>query len=254
MSGARLAVSLQLVLMVTAFVLLASCASEGDGSSSDGSGTLAGAPGRSHGGGPEGVPGRTSRRAYAGHRRQAAGPSGTAIAAQPQSFAVDQSGSLYVAEAATNRILKIDALGATKTIAGTGERGYSGDGGPATSAELSSPLGVAVDSAGNVYIADSSNNVVRKIDPAGIISTVAGSGARGDWGDGGPALSAAFSTPAGLAFRPRWPPHHIRQWKWSLSDGRGRWDSRDGRCPRRRCAGRRAAPGSDRSVTGTDSR
>jgi len=119
-----------------------------------------------------------------------------------RSIAVDRSRSVYVADTSGNRILRVDASGKTTTIAGTGTRGYSGDGGPAISAELSSPGGVAVDSAGVVYIADSSNNVVRKIDAAGIISTVAGNGGKGHWGDGGPATSAPLSSPTGLAIDP----------------------------------------------------
>jgi len=83
------------------------------------------------------------------------------------------------------------------TVAGDGNTGYSGDGGPATSATLYNPLGVAVDSAGNVYIADfyNNNNVIRKVAPNGIITTYAGTGAYGDSGDGGPATKAALSEP-----------------------------------------------------------
>ena len=116
-----------------------------------------------------------------------------------QSIAVDRSGNVYLADASGNRILRIDTSGRTADIAGTGTRGYSGDGGPAVLAELSSPRGVAVDPSGTVYIADSKNNVVRKVDAAGIITTVAGNGGEGGWGDGGPATSAALSEPTGLA-------------------------------------------------------
>jgi len=121
------------------------------------------------------------------------------MSGRAQEIAVDQSGNVYLADTSGNRILRIDASGRTEDIAGTGERGYSGDGGPAVSAELSSPRGVAVDSSGTIYIADSRNNVVRKVDAAGIITTIAGNGGKGDWGDGGPATSASLSAPTGLA-------------------------------------------------------
>ncbi len=79
------------------------------------------------------------------------------------------------------------------TVAGNGTSGYSGDGGLATSAQLAYNAGVWVDVAGNIYIADQNNNVVRKANPAGIITTIAGTGASGNTGDGGPATAATFS-------------------------------------------------------------
>jgi hypothetical protein len=86
------------------------------------------------------------------------------------------------------------------TFAGTGQAGFSGDGGPATRAQLNNPMGVAVDVGGNVYIADRTNNRVRKVDPDGIITTVAGTGySFGDLGDGGPALSARLTRPRDVA-------------------------------------------------------
>ena len=81
------------------------------------------------------------------------------------------------------------------TVAGNGVFGFGGDGGPATSASLASPIGVAVDGTGNLFIADLANNRVRKVDTAGIITTVAGNGAPGFSGDGGPATSANLSNP-----------------------------------------------------------
>jgi hypothetical protein len=89
--------------------------------------------------------------------------------------------------------------GVISTIAGNGARGYSGDGGPAASAELNVPYGVAVDGGGNLFIVDTYNNRIRKVTPAGIISTVAGNGAYEFSGNGGPAASAELNTPLGAA-------------------------------------------------------
>ncbi|RMG45824.1 MAG: serine/threonine protein kinase, partial [Acidobacteria bacterium] len=89
------------------------------------------------------------------------------------------------------------------TVAGTGEPGFSGDGGPATAARLMNPSALALDAEGNLYIADVGNNRIRRVDRAtGIITTVAGSGARGFAGDGGPATAAAFNGLRGLAIGP----------------------------------------------------
>src|SRR5262245_41279608 len=85
------------------------------------------------------------------------------------------------------------------TVAGNGTAGFSGDGGPATSAQLNAPFSVAVDSAGNIYIAEWSNNRVRKVSPSGVITTFAGTGAAGFGGDGGPATDAALNSPEGVA-------------------------------------------------------
>src|SRR5262249_36493487 len=85
------------------------------------------------------------------------------------------------------------------TVAGTGIRGFSGDGGSALSAELTGPQGVALDSSGNLYIADTFNNRIRKVSPAGIISTVAGSAAMGFSGDDGPATAAQLGWPSSIA-------------------------------------------------------
>ncbi len=90
--------------------------------------------------------------------------------------------------------------GLISTVAGNGTQGFGGDGGPATSAQVNQPEGVAVDSAGNLYIADTVNNRIRKVTPAGVISTVAGNGAQGFSGDGGPMISAALYDPSGVAF------------------------------------------------------
>jgi sugar lactone lactonase YvrE len=129
-----------------------------------------------------------------------AGVPGQGVTTRPQNIAVDQWGSVYVADSIGNKILKMSVGKAASTIVGTGKKGFAGDGGPALSAELSGPGGVALDAAGNLYVADSGNNRVRKVDTAGIIRTFAGNGLPGDMGDGGPATSARLSAPTTLAF------------------------------------------------------
>ncbi len=116
--------------------------------------------------------------------------------------AMDKQGNLYIWEASTAKIKKVTPAGIISTVAGNGTAGYTGDNGPAISAELfptGSVTGLAVDSAGNLYISDGFNNVVRKVNSAGIITTVAGNGNGGFLGDGGPATSAQLSFPAGIA-------------------------------------------------------
>ncbi len=128
------------------------------------------------------------------------GDGGVATSAQlnnPQGVAVDASGNIYIADTNNQRIRKVSG-GIITTFAGNGTYGYSGDGGPATSAELRSPSGVFVDSAGNVYIADSSNNRIRKVTTDGNIATIAGNGNCCYAGDGGPATSAQLNHPIGL--------------------------------------------------------
>jgi sugar lactone lactonase YvrE len=117
----------------------------------------------------------------------------------PAGLAVDASGNLYIADSGNNRIRKVSPGGTITTFAGTGTNGYSGDGGPATSAALNDPQGVALDSAGNVYIADYANSRIRKVSLNGNISTVAGNGSCCYSGDGGPATSAELENPTGVA-------------------------------------------------------
>lgn len=124
-----------------------------------------------------------------------------AVLANPESVAFDNSDNLYFADTDNNVVRRVDAI--TKiitTVAGNHKQGYSGDGGPATSAELHSPNGVAVDSSGNLFIADLNNNVVRKVAAgSGIITTFAGNGTKGYSGDGGSAINAELDYPTNIS-------------------------------------------------------
>jgi outer membrane protein assembly factor BamB len=118
----------------------------------------------------------------------------------PRGIAVDNSGNVYVADTGNNRIRIIyHANDLVTTVAGNGTRGFSGDGGPATSAMLNAPRAVVVDPGGNIFIADTGNNRVREVTPAGTITTVAGTGSAGYSGDGALATSAMLNAPRGLA-------------------------------------------------------
>jgi sugar lactone lactonase YvrE len=132
------------------------------------------------------------------------GDGGAATSAElqyPSGVAVDSAGNLYIADTSNFRIREMSAgTGIITTVAGDGTAGYSGDGGPATSAELYSPEGVAVDAAGDIYINDSSNGRIREVSAGtGIITTVAGDGTAGYSGDGGAATSAELNYPSGVA-------------------------------------------------------
>ncbi len=118
----------------------------------------------------------------------------------PQGMAVDSKGNLYIADMFNNCVRMINPSGIISTFAGTSIAGYSGDGGLARKAKLHHPYYIAVDGADNIYISDSRNSRIRKVDAAGIITTYAGNGSQGYWGDRGPATAAQLSSPAGLAF------------------------------------------------------
>ncbi len=135
------------------------------------------------------------------------GPANMAKLNHPSSLSLDPYGNLYIGDAANNVIRKVATDGTITTFAGNGygaglgigHGGYSGDGGAATAARLNYPEGVAADAYGNVYIADASNNVIRKVNATGVISTYAGTGVAGFSGDGGNATAAMLWFPAAVA-------------------------------------------------------
>lgn len=130
------------------------------------------------------------------------GDGGPATAAQisaAATVAIDRSDSIFFTDVNNYVVRKIGADGVITTVAGNGTRGFSGDGKPATSAQLNTPGGFAVDSSGNLYIADRDNQRIRKVGFDSIITTIAGNGQIGYGGDNGPALGAQFSSPTGIA-------------------------------------------------------
>ncbi len=127
------------------------------------------------------------------------GPAALAQLNSPFGLAIGSGGSLYIADSGNNRIRRINTSGIISTFAGTGVAGSTGDGGPATLATLRVPKGVGVDGGGNVYIGDSVNHKIRRVDTSGIITTFAGTGMPGFSGDGGPATAARLFGPQGVA-------------------------------------------------------
>ncbi|MFD0417948.1 NHL repeat-containing protein [Streptomyces sp. NPDC127108] len=123
----------------------------------------------------------------------------SALLAYPADVAVDGAGNLYIAANDHHRVYKVTPAGVLTTVAGKGTAGFSGDGGPATAAQLYHPRAVAVDGEGSVYIADQVNHRVRKVRPDGVITTVAGNGPGGYSGEGIQATSALLNHPLGVA-------------------------------------------------------
>jgi sugar lactone lactonase YvrE len=136
----------------------------------------------------------------------------------PSGVAVDTVGNVFIADTGNQRIRRVDTNSVITTVAGKGTYGYSGDGGAATNAQFYNPGGLAVNAAGGLFIADSANHRIRKMDARGVITTVAGNGTNGYAGDGGSAIQAKISMPAGLAldasgnlFIADYGNHRIRQ-------------------------------------------
>jgi len=130
------------------------------------------------------------------------GDGGNALNAQlnnPQGVALDAVGNLYIADQGNHRIRQVTPAGIISTVAGTGTAGHFGDNGPATSAQLNTPQGIALDAAGNLYIAEPLNYRIRQVAPSGTITTFAGTGVLGSSGDGGAATAATFTYPTDLA-------------------------------------------------------
>ena len=127
------------------------------------------------------------------------GPANAARLDQPGDVAIDAAGNVYIADLNNSRVRRVAVDGTITTFAGTGVSGLSGDNGPATAARLANPVGLDLDAAGNLYVADFDNHTVRKITPGGTISRVAGTGTQGYSGDNGPATAARMSSPADVA-------------------------------------------------------
>jgi sugar lactone lactonase YvrE len=125
------------------------------------------------------------------------GPADQAQFREPNALDLDPAGNLYVADVTDNRIRRVDAkTRVITTVAGTGKREFTGDGGPAAQAGIQGARGVAIDADGNMYVCEREGNRVRRVDAnSGVIRTVAGAGAKGYTGDGGPALQATFNGP-----------------------------------------------------------
>ncbi len=133
------------------------------------------------------------------------GDSGLAVKAKlnfPRTIALDAAGNMYIADYYNSRIRKVATTGTITTFCGTGVYGYNGNFEPRLTAQMSFPHGIDVDAAGNVYFSDANNNYIRKIDLAGIVTIVAGTGNYGNGGNNGPAISADLNYPGGLAVSP----------------------------------------------------
>ena len=143
------------------------------------------------------------------------GDGGPAIEARlnrPRGVAIDDFKNIYIADTENHLVRRVDASGTITTFAGTADAGYNGDGGAATDAQLDEPHAVAVDPAGNVFIADTGNRTVRKVDAAGIITTVAGTGPRGRGRVTGVGTEVRMSRPRALAIDPSGEVYIADQW------------------------------------------
>jgi DNA-binding beta-propeller fold protein YncE len=151
-----------------------------------------------------------------------AGDGGAATEAQlnnPFDLAFDPGGNLCFSDTYNHCIRRVDLrTGVIATIAGTGEQGFSGDGGPATEARMNQPYGIVIDHSGNIYVADRLNQRVRRIDTSGVITTLAGDGSGKFSGDGGPSARAGLAEPNGLAL----DRHHRRLFIADVADNRVR--------------------------------
>ncbi|MFI7274623.1 fibronectin type III domain-containing protein [Streptomyces sp. NPDC049879] len=155
---------------------------------------------------PHLVPGRITTLAGTGAQDFSGdgGPAADAALSNPFGVATDASGDIWIADTGNQRVRRVDAAtGTVTTVAGNGTRGYGGDGGPATDASLRDPNAVAIGPDGDLWIADTGNRRVRRVDAAtGTITTVLGTGSRGDTGDGGPGTDARIGSPSGIAVAP----------------------------------------------------
>ena len=134
-----------------------------------------------------------------------AGDGGPAVDAQisfSNHLVVDAEGNLFIADTGNNRIRKVSTDGIITTVAGTGQRGFTGDGGPAVEARFAGPAAIAIDTQGNLYVADFANHRIRKITTDGIITSIAGTGVSGYNGDGAPALESQIGEPCGVVVDP----------------------------------------------------
>ncbi|MFB3112752.1 MAG: hypothetical protein ACE10G_12020, partial [Gemmatimonadales bacterium] len=157
------------------------------------------------------------------------GPATAAKLKGPEGVAVDSNDDVYIVDTDNSSIRKVEvATGRIDTIAGSTIAGYSGDGGPATAAEMNNPSKVVVDSSGNYYIADTFNSVIRKVSASGTITTVAGTGVAGYSGDGGDATLAQLNMPIGIGLKDDAPSflyiadtdnHRVRDMDMSITTG-----------------------------------
>jgi DNA-binding beta-propeller fold protein YncE len=129
------------------------------------------------------------------------GPAGAAQLADPAGIARGPDGALYICDTANHRIRKVTPDGKILTVAGTGEKGYAGDSGPATRAQIHEPYEVRFDRGGNIYWVERLSHTVRKLDAkSGVVTTIAGNGTAGFSGDGGPATAAQLNDPHSIGF------------------------------------------------------